>query len=64
LQLYKQPDFWAPKREHSFNPIKNRTPILFSLCKGFVSDPIKTHPKEDDSHIIIFYLNEDRKEDI
>ncbi len=38
--------------------------FLFSLCKGFASDPIKTHPKEDDSHIIILYLNEDSKGDI
>jgi hypothetical protein len=64
LCSYSSLVFWAPKREHSFNPIKYRIPILFSLCKVFASDPIKTHPTEDDSHIIIFYLNEDRKGDI
>jgi hypothetical protein len=38
--------------------------FCFYLCKVFASDPIKKHPKEDDSHIIIFYLDEDRKGDI
>jgi len=33
LCSYSKPDLWAPKREHSFNPIKYRMPIFVFSAK-------------------------------